>query len=342
MKNKFFSKKFFVITLLLLLAFGSGAYFRQSLKPISPGVGAQTVEVWVKQGDDINQVAEVLKATGLVKSKILFEFYGFLTGGAFLLQPGLHYISSAQSASEILDKLSSKPSEVALMVFPGLTLKEIEERLVAIKVISKGELVNFDPAPFKKNYSFLAGAISLEGFIMPDTYNFFAYSDVNNVVKIFLDNFQEKTKDLKDSKGLTFLKRKDIFEKLVVASLLEKEIPDIVERQIAAGILEKRLKNNIPLQVDATIFYFKCEGKFLGCANVVRKDYKKPSPFNTYLNKGLPPAPISNPSTEAIEAAINPVNSNYWYYLSDPKTKRTIFSSTFDEHNENRYKYLKM
>ncbi len=342
MKGKFFSKKFFTLVILLLLAFGFGAYFRESLRPTSSGVGEQTVEFWVKQGDDINQVAEVLKATGLVKSKILFEFYGLLTGGAFLLQPGLHYISSAQSASEILDKLSSKPSEVALTVFPGLTLKEVEERLVAIKVISKGELANFNPALFKKSYPFLAGAVSLEGFIMPDTYKFFAYSSVDGVVKKFLDNFQAKTKDLKDSKGLTFLERKDILEKLVVASLLEKEIPDIAERQIAAGILEKRLKNDIPLQVDATIFYFKCEGKFLGCGNVVRKDYKKPSPFNTYLNKGLPPAPISNPGAEAIKAAVNPVYSNYWYYLSDPKTKRTIFSSTFDEHNENRYKYLKM
>ena len=128
MKNKIFSKKFFALILLLLLVFGSGIYFRQSLRPVSPGAGAQTVEFWVKQGDNIDQVAEVLKATGLVKSKILFEFYGLLTGGAFLLQPGLHYISNAQSASEILDKLSSKPNEVSFTVFPGLTLKEVEER----------------------------------------------------------------------------------------------------------------------------------------------------------------------------------------------------------------------
>jgi len=342
MKNKFFSKKFFAVYLLLFLAFGLGICFRQSLKPVSSGVGAQTVEFWIKPGDDINQVAETLKTTGLIKSKFLFEFYGLLTGSAFLLQPGLHYISSAQSASEILDKLSSKPNEVSFTVLPGLTLKEVEERLVALKVISKGELVNFNPALLKKNYPFLADAISLEGFIMPDTYNFFVNSDINKVVKIFLDNFQTKTKDLKDSKGLTFLERKDILEKLVVASLLEKEIPDIIERKIAAGIIEKRLENNIPLQVDATIFYFKCEGKFLGCTNVVRDDYKQPSPFNTYLNKGLPPGPISNPSVGAIEAAINPVHSDYWYYLSDPKTKRTIFSATFEEHNKNRYKYLKM
>ncbi len=342
MKNNFFSKKIFIPALLFLLAFGSGAYFRQSLRPVSFDAGVQTVEFWIKQGDDINQVAELLKTTGLVKSKILFKFYGLLTGGAFLLQPGLHYISSAQSAPEILNNLSSKPNEIAFMIFPGLTLREVEERLAAAKIISKGELVNFNPSLFKKRYTFLAGAVSLEGFIMPDTYNFFGFSDVNEVVKKFLDNFQSKTKNIKDSKGLTFLERNDILDKLVVASLLEKEIPDIDERRIAAGILEKRLKNNIPLQVDATIFYFKCEGKFLGCAEVIRKDYKKPSPFNTYLNKGLPPAPISNPSAEAIEAAINPINSDYWYYLSDPETKKTIFSSTFDEHNENRYKYLKM
>ena len=333
------TRKIFIL-LLFIFSFSFGAYFRNSLKPVSGQ--NNRIEFWINPGDGINEVAEVLETTGAIHSKFFFKVYGILTSRAFLLQPGVHYISGGQSVPEILSKLSSGPDEINIVVFPGMTMKEIEEKLTISKIISSGELVNFNPAPFKKRYSFLANAVSLEGFLMPDTYKFLPYSEINNVVAKFLDNFQNKVNGLKDAKGLTFLLRNDILQKLVIASLLEKEIPDADERRIAAGILEKRLKNDVPLQIDATIFYFKCEGKFVGCDNVVRSDYKKASPFNTYLNKGLPPAPISNPSAQAISAALNPAASTYWYYLSDPITKKTIFSSTFDEHNKNRYRYLKM
>jgi len=340
-KNVF--KNTLTLVFVAVFAFGLGVYFRNSLKPTSAQNNPNNLtEFWIDRGDGIGEVAEILKSTGVIRSRFLFKIYSILTGEAFLLQPGLHYISSAQSVPEILDKLSSKPNEISVVVFPGMTLKEVEGKLTASKILSSGELINFDSSLFKKRYPFLANTISLEGFIMPDTYKFLPYSDVNTVVSKILDNFNLKTRDLKDSKGLTFFSREDILDKLIVASILEKEIPDFDERRIAVGVLEKRLKNNIPLQIDATIFYFKCQGKFIGCDDVSRQDYKKPSPFNTYLNKGLPPAPISNPGRGAIEAALNPVASGYWYYLSDPETKKTIFSSTFDEHNKNRYKYLKM
>ena len=109
---------------------------------------------------------------------------------------------------------------------------------------------------------------------------------------------------------------------MIIASMLEKEIPDDGEREIAAGILEKRLKNKMPLQIDATIIYLKCGGRFLNCAPLQKSDYKIDSPYNTYIYQGLPPAPISNPSLRAILAAIRGKDSSYWYYLSDPKTKR--------------------
>lgn len=125
-----------------------------------------------------------------------------------------------------------------------------------------------------------------------------------------------------------------------LASLLEKEIPDYSERQIAAGILLKRLKAGMPLQVDAALVYIKCGGKFLNCPALKEEDYKIDLPYNTYLYGGLPKGPICNPGLGAIKAVLSPQQSDYWYYLSDPKTKKTIFSKTLDEHNRNRTKYL--
>ena len=214
-----------------------------------------------------------------------------------------------------------------------MTIKEIDEKLSGSAVIRPGDLINFDIGPLKNGYSWLEGAQSLEGFLLPDTYIFFLGSDPNSVVKKFLDNFELKALPLFKNSG-------NLLKIINLASLLEKEIPDYHEAQLAAGILMKRLAVGMPLQVDATLVYGKCLGKFLNCPSLQEKDYKLDSPYNTYLYGGLPKTPICNPGPEAIKAALNPQKSDYWYYLSDPKTKKTVFSKTLDEHNKNRAKYL--
>jgi len=185
----------------------------------------------------------------------------------------------------------------------------------------------------------------LEGFLLPDTYIFFLGSDPDLVVKKFLDNFELKAlpriTQLVELRGLPFFENSSNILKIInLASLLEKEIPDTKEQQIAAGILMKRLAVGMPLQVDAALVYGKCFGKFLDCPPLREEDYKIKSPYNTYLYGGLPKTPICNPGLKAIKAALNPQKSDYWYYLSDPKTKKTVFSKTLDEHNKNRAEYL--
>ena len=134
------------------------------------------------------------------------------------------------------------------------------------------------------------------------------------------------------------------YQLLAIASLLEKEAPEYKDRQIIAGVLYKRLNLGIALQVDATLVYAKCAKTFLICENpkIYRSDLGIQSSYNTYLYNGLPPGPIGNPGLDSIKAALNPVKSEYLYYLSDPITKKTIFSKDLDEHNENRAKYLEL
>ena len=132
---------------------------------------------------------------------------------------------------------------------------------------------------------------------------------------------------------------KNLGEILTLASLVQKEIKDPYEMRIAAGILKKRLEAGIPLQIDATLCYLKeIEGN--GCLPITQADKTVDSPYNTYLYRGLPPGPISNPGLDAIRATLNPANSPYLYYVSDPKTGRTVFGKTLDEHNQNVIKYL--
>src|SRR3989344_6352885 len=131
--------------------------------------------------------------------------------------------------------------------------------------------------------------------------------------------------------------RPDMYKVLTIASMLEKEVPHFEDRKIVAGIFEKRLEAGWPLQVYAALCYKK-PGK---CHPLGALDLKRDSPYNTYLYKGLPPTPISNPGLEAIKAALAPQKSSNWFYLSDPETGNTVFAETLDEHNKNRPHYLK-
>lgn len=171
----------------------------------------------------------------------------------------------------------------------------------------------------------------LEGYLFPDTYEFFVSSSPEVVSTKFEENFNRKVRPLLPPDT----SEADLKKILVKASLIEREVPDSSDRKIVAGIMEKRLKTNIPLQMDASL----CYGKPSPCLPQAA-DKGIRSPWNTYLYTGLPPGPIANPGLDAIISAMNPVASPYWYYLSDPRTGKTVFSKTLDEHNTNIVKYL--
>ncbi|OGY56397.1 MAG: hypothetical protein A2Y84_01830 [Candidatus Colwellbacteria bacterium RBG_13_48_8] len=172
----------------------------------------------------------------------------------------------------------------------------------------------------------------LEGYLFPDTYEFFLDSSTEVVTSKFQSNFKSQVGkiglDINDSKTADII---------IMASMLEKEIKEPEERRVASGVLWRRLDVGVPLQVDATICFIKEEDE---CLPITNGDKKIDSPYNTYLYKDLPPSPISNPGLESILAALRPADSSYWYYLSDLETGETIFAETLDEHNQNIIKYL--
>ncbi len=173
----------------------------------------------------------------------------------------------------------------------------------------------------------------LEGYLFPDTYEFFLGSSVAVVEKRFRERFEAK---VIPAIGVV-VDDAFVHEVLTVASLIEREVPDSYERRVVSGIIRKRIKLGIPLQIDASICYIKN----YPCLPITRDDKNIDSPYNTYKYRGLPPGPINNPGLDAIGAALDPKESPYLYFLSDPKTNKTIFSRTLDEHNKNIVKYLK-
>ncbi len=236
----------------------------------------------------------------------------------------------------VRNRIISQPvisNEVTITIPEGFTLKQIEARLVEAKLARPNELLNFgfskDEPPILSDKPINT---SFEGYLFPDTYRFYKDAGLSDVVGKMIGNLNDKlTPDLQMA-----IKKSDhsFYEILTMASLVEKEVPKDSDRPIVAGILWKRLKTGMPLQVDATLVYIT------GRNEIREIDKKIKSSYNTYLYRGLPEGPISNPGLSAIKAAIFPVASPYWFYLS-AKDGATIFSKTLEEHARARAIYLK-
>lgn len=322
--------------------------FNYQLKPVSAQDNNKIAFI-VEKGSGFQQIAENLEAAKLIRSAASFKLYVLLRGWADKLKPGSYKISSAFNSRVIAKMLyNGAIQEVSLTIPEGWTLSMIDEKLKNVGVLLNDEsLANLKVKDFQnKNgtdyFSMFEGApatSNLEGFLFPDTYRFSTNSTALEVAKRFLTNFQNKfSQELQNQLQTAKL---NYYQAVTLASLVEAEIPNEVDRAVASGILWKRLTNSLPLQVDATIIYIKCEIKRLtNCRTLSSADLKIKSDYNTYLKIGLPIGPINNPGLSALKAVLFPQKSDFWYYLSDPKTGQTIFSKTLEEHKAAKLKYL--
>ncbi len=291
------------------------------LRPVGVG-GEQTFAI--ARGEKFSSITARLKSAELVRSQSALKIFSFLTGSAWRLKPGSYNLAPTMSVPEILMALVAGEKEIEATIPEGSTIYDIDALLTEKNILPLGVLINY-----------ASSTSELEGRLFPDTYRFFLNSSPAEVVQKFKNNFAAKAAPL-----LTAAKTPT--STLILASLLEREVPDYEDRRVVAGILLKRLAERIPLQVDATICYAKeiKAGYNVPCLPFTDIDFKIDLAYNTYLYKGWPPSPIGNPGLHAIKAALAPKASDYWYYLSDPVSKRTIFSKTLDEHSRNKVKYL--
>ncbi len=323
------------IILAAVLILFSVFYFN-GLKPIGSDI---KFELKIEKGQGLKEVSAALSQARIIRSITVFKLYAIFTGKARHLKSGIYQLNGRLSVPEIINFLIDDASqEISVTIIEGSTLKGIDRALSSANIIPKNSLVNFDfkNSGLAKIYPYLEGIDNLEGFLYPDTYRFKIDSSVEEAAKKFFDNFLNKAWPLISQKD-------NWYQILILASILEKEVPVFNDRQLVAGILNKRMKVGMPIQADATVLYAKCQGDFYSCSQykLSTGDLKLDSPYNTYLNLGLPPTPIANPGQTAIQAALSPKTSDYWFYLSDSQTKETIFSKTLEEQNKNRQKYLK-
>ncbi len=313
--------KFLVIGVLLTLAV---PVF--SLRPVDIHGTTQVFEI--AQGERFWQIIGKLQKAGLIRSSSVTGLVALGRGQAGSLKPGRYQLSPAFSSVEIIDLLENGARhEVTVVVPDGASLYEVDMLLAKAGVLLPNSL--------------LPKHDQLEGRLFPDTYRFFSGASSSEVIDKLTQNFEIKIGPLLPAGD------EDQQRVIILASLVEKEVPNLSDGQVVAGILEKRLRVGMPLQVDATLCYAKLERAakrglpYEPCTPPSASDKAINSPYNTYRNKGLPPGPIGNPSRWAFEAVLGAKTSPYWFYISDPKTGATIFAKTLEEHNRNIAKYLR-
>ena len=347
-------KKYLVACFLLLVAFFL-FFVWQGIYISKDSISLEEKLFSIEKGQGLFQIGENLEKQDLIKNGFLFDFYVISIRKQKNLQAGKYLFSPSMTIAEIGEKIiSGDVYKIKITVPEGFTLKQIEERLNSN--LTRNVLVNIKVNEFRDECDFLKDApdsASLEGFLFPDTYYFYPRRDTEEIVKVFLDNFDKKlSAELREE---IEKQNKTIFEIVTMASMIEKEVITIEDKKMVSGILWKRLKNKMPLQVDATIIYIRAEreykvlqsearhGSYLAEGKTTKvsiEDLKIDSPYNTYKYKGLPIGPICNPGLDSILAAIYPKDSSYWYYLST-SAGETIFSKTLKEHRIAREEYLK-
>jgi UPF0755 protein len=333
--KSFFRKGLFF----LIVALAAGYYFHRQVY-FSRGTGNIALDFEIKSGEGVKDIAKNLENAQLVKNDLYFNYFIWRTGSRDKLQAGKYELRGSMTIPEIAQVLSMGevvPNEVKITFPEGTSAKEMAEILK-----NKG----FDGAKFlevaksgaesETEYAYFAdkpAKAGLEGYLFPDTYIFWKDAGAANIIDRMLLNFDEKLtgKMREDARK----NNRTVFEVVTMASILEKEVKTPEDMKIASGIFWDRIDAEMPLQSCATIAYVLGKEK----KQYSFDDTRTPSPYNTYINRGLPPGPIANPGLNSIQAAIYPTKTEYNYFLTDPETGKTIFSKTLEEHTQNKSKY---
>lgn len=315
---------------LVLLALAVGGYRRALflLTPVDPAAGAP-VEVVVPPGANTREISRLLEEKGLIRNAFLFRLFVSWSGFDGRLQAGDYLLSPRMSAREIAERL--KKGEVILLSFTVPEGYRVGQIVQLLTEKGFGEKDAFLAASRDKALlpPVLAGASlppeePLEGVLFPDTYRFPKGFSEREIIKLMTDRFQQVYSDLLGKAGPGTLSP---YETLILASIIEKEAMVDQERPLISAVYHNRLKIGMKLDADPTVRYGL--KKFTGPLLV--KDLNTPSPYNTYLQPGLPPGPIANPGRASLEAALHPANVDYLYFVA--KNDGThVFSRTYQEH----------
>ena len=277
-------------------------------------------------------VIEDLKNKEFIKSFWAMDFALTLKGKHEKISSGGYYLSKNMNVFKLVDKITGPPDLKWFSFAEGLRKEQIGERLQKTFGWSNEELDKWNNVYTAMKYDFV------EGVYFPDTYLIPADEDGLDIAKRMIINFNEKA-----APYIEGFAKKDILwtTGLKIASLIQREAAGKEDMELISGVIWNRLLKGQKLEIDATVQYAKGKVGDKWWSVVTPADIRNiDSLYNTYKHKGLPPHPIANPGIDAINAALNPEETDCFYYLHDPM-QNIHCAVTYEEHLENIEKYLK-
>lgn len=304
------------------------------------------VTVTVYESDDLDTIVEKLYSNGLIRYRSLFRLYAGISHAEDDIDPGIYDLNAKYDYHALVKMMSASSTRTVVkgvLIPEGFTCRQIFNLLEDKRICTAQDLAAYAASGELKDYWFLDGVdrgtnYCLEGYLFPDTYDFYKNSTPREVLEKMLDNFDtrfdEQMRSQIDTLNSTVVTGGGytVREVTIIASMIEKEAAAPAEAPTIAGVIYNRLfrwgNNPAYLNIDASIVY-ALDGK----NELTREDLQIDSPYNTYTNIGLTPTPISNPGLSSLKAALSPASHNYYYYVLNPQTGMHTFSSTYEEHS---------
>ncbi len=339
-----------VLALLIVLGIGAGVigfnYYKKSLKAVNPT--NKEIAFTVEEGSTMNDIIRALYNKNLIKDEAIAKIYVKLNkvneyyAGNFLL-------NTSMSADEIFRILSdvnkATKEEVSVTIAEGYWAKDAAKAIAAATNLTEEEILRkwndiaYVDSLIQK-YDVLTEDIFnsercyLEGYIYPETYNFFAQTTIEQVTEKILDQteavYKKFTSEIEASEYTTH-------EVFTLASVVLFEASSQEDMKMVSGVFDNRMKDGWRLQSSVTVCYAMYNyDSWEDCEENTNIDSK----YNTYLNDGLPIGPVCNPNSIAIDAVLNPTENDYYYFIADVETGTVIYARTYQEHLDNVYKYL--
>lgn len=323
------------LSLIIIVLFaGAGLYAYHCFQ----GPGGEAVQVVVPKGAVGTEIADILYRKKVVRDPRLFRAVMRFAGTENDIKPGTYTLDPSENMLDIARELVRLRQQLRLVSVPeGLTLRETAARLAENGAGDYEKLMELC----------LSGAFrigeenprSLEGYLLPDTYDFPEYYDEEQIIGTMIGAFSERFLPLYIQYKGDLPYPLSLPQLVTLASMVEREASVASERPEIAAVYYNRLKKGMKMECDATVQYALGKQKEI----LLYSDLKIDSPYNTYKYEGLPPGPIANPGLDALRAALRPAEHGYLYYVrNDLKNDGShIFSRTFAEHEAAIQKYQK-
>ena len=308
----------------------------------------QVVTITIYESDTMDDIIEKLYSNGLIRYRSLFQLYASISDAEEDIQPGIYDLNTRYDYHALVNSMSpsSSRSVVELTIPEGYTCQQIFALLEENRVCTAVDIGAYAVDGELDDYWFLENVergseYCLEGFLFPDTYQFYQNSTPREALEKMLDNFKVRFNEKMRAQIETLNANVTgggytVREVVIVASLIEREAAAPSEAAAIAGVIYNRLFRwgDTPayLNIDAALVYAQ------GGDNQAI-DTTLDSPYNTYTHVGLTPTPIANPGLSSLEAALNPETHDYYYYVLNPSTGMHQFSTTYEEHEAYRAQF---